>query len=157
MPPARAARCGRFFLGLRQAGAPGSDALDFCRFEKHPAPDADGFQLSSALQPMERGFANLKERKRFGACKQARACGLLCGSGLGSGQVLSPFPKRADGWRDGKKLANSIQRRAEISARFSPRIFRCAGGDPATPANGFRSESLTEVEGDLRERRNNRV
>jgi hypothetical protein len=59
----------RFLLGFRQAGAARCNARDFCGVEKHTTSDADGLQLSGALQPVKRGFANLQKRKSFGACK----------------------------------------------------------------------------------------
>ena len=80
----------------------------------------------------------------------------LRGAGLGGGQVVSPITKRAECWRDGEKLGERIKRSPEISARFSLRIFRCAG-DPAAPANSFRIETLMEIECHFSECRYNRV
>jgi hypothetical protein len=146
-PPARAARCGRFFLGLRQAGAPRGDALDFCRFEKHPTPDADGFQLSSALQPMERGFADFQKHQSFGAREQARADGFVhCGRG-GGGQVLSPFRNAASFDGTGGEYASQKHSHGGGRVKISPLIagsgygkFQFFGKTRAAKRDGFSVE-----------------
>jgi hypothetical protein len=64
-----AASAGFFLLGLRLAGAARCNARDFCGVEKHTRSDVDSFELSGALQPEERGFANFQNRQSLGARK----------------------------------------------------------------------------------------
>jgi hypothetical protein len=43
------------------------DTIDFRGVKQHTGSDANGFQLSGALQPVERCFANLQKRQHLGA------------------------------------------------------------------------------------------
>jgi hypothetical protein len=79
--------------------------IDFCSVEQDTAPDANGFQLSGALQPVERCFAYLQEHQNLRAGKQARGSGILGkSSNADASQDFSPYSKRAEFWRHKEKL-----------------------------------------------------
>jgi len=79
-----------------------SEPLNFSGIEQHPAPNTNRLEFSGALQPMQRRFADLQNCQNLGARKQARAGDFP--RGARSDQVLPPLPKRAERWRDSKKV-----------------------------------------------------